>query len=1295
MAINVQHLKDWLAKPEEAELPESIKARNIAAWLARPDSTVDDVKGLIDTVFPLLKAEDNKAEFIAALMLKPGIVLPMRIMIVDILPSFHGGIKLLVLSIWLSMSNNENDANAIVTPMLHTFQPHAEQLQPKVSVSPDIESIRQMFTNESEQAILIAGWLRNPVHNLSEDIFTKIYPLIQGKMFRAEERTLASFASKPDAPRGEHAKKLMFVLSLNRQNDPENRSVIKEWAENRYKTLDAQDVLDALTLLDKENDKFVLASAWLGIREHQDPLVLLQFLPLLKNPEHQSRLSSGLVSTLRHSFPVKYSISIESLLQIAPYISEGDRSDRIYEWLTVTDNTLNDDEFNQLMDLSAAGKRKDDIVNTWVKDKGKTLTLAQLIKYIPHHEKDSEKSFIKEWMDLPKNKDNLSALVSILSAYPKLFHSYEKRVKIEAAIKNGKEIHEDDAIKTLALFGEPEEKTDVASIFLSKGEFIITTRVFQAILESIGDSAQSIKVKSRFAELWLYRTENKGNFEALDFAIPLLSDVNNAKMDILTWIKESKEKINTETLIKFMSSAKIEDELRCEFFTKWLEEADNSFSADQMLAVLKTFDHKSDNEPNLYESRLILAWIERKNAKYTIDDVLNVLEHMKNKTGQSTLQSRWIHNVVAKKEPLSGSIKSLQELCSANFGNKWKILEMVALWLSNSDNKPTAANITLLLPEFGDDSTKNTLIEMFISAYGGTVDATSLMTMLLFLKSDSYYARDLISAWIRQESDAEKKYKRFTDLIDAKAFGSPYAEAGIKKIIHVFLSNIEGLNKFPDLCKHLYPNSEHMQVTFFKELFPILYMRPQMTLDRANQLMCELTKRLAGAFHETDPCLELLQLGKQYGIKPIDILTIANNRLASKYVSLAQVLDKPLMDALKPAARGKLLVLFGELPQDTKLCALFAYADINRDLEALFTDMVEPEVILGIEQHFRPSASSPYMTDSEHAALTKAFNVDPLPEMGRLCDYLKSKVSPTPSIAQSISNLNYAVKSVNQETSTEIEYKKKFIELLKVMDKDVNDSVKQKAVTEFFDFITGTQQGENQGTKLYMLFNALKQELVYLFSEKNGISNYLGILAGLADGCVANISMKTKMYIYGKLIDPKNENPQDVILYLFLCDHIAYPFFETGDKLGGSAAGEGADVFENLELRALHISVPGLLAGIAAEFYDLSEAPKNFVECKPKIMPAKYIKPLATPEECTQFYDNLYDAYGENDDLTQGLHDSFKQEAKVASDLIVRKAMPELLNTPYLEEFKKDCEKWLSADFEPEANPVAQRSRPK
>jgi hypothetical protein len=37
----------------------------------------------------------------------------------------------------------------------------------------------------------------------------------------------------------------------------------------------------------------------------------------------------------------------------------------------------------------------------------------------------------------------------------------------------------------------------------------------------------------------------------------------------------------------------------------------------------------------------------------------------------------------------------------------------------------------------------------------------------------------------------------------------------------------------------------------------------------------------------------------------------------------------------------------------------------------------------------------------------------------------------------------------------------------------------------------------------------------------------------------------------------------------------------------------------------------------------------------------------------------------------QGLHDSFRQEANIASYLILRKAMPELLNSPYLETFNK------------------------
>lgn len=217
--------------------------------------------------------------------------------------------------------------------------------------------------------------------------------------------------------------------------------------------------------------------------------------------------------------------------------------------------------------------------------------------------------------------------------------------------------------------------------------------------------------------------------------------------------------------------------------------------------------------------------------------------------------------------------------------------------------------------------------------------------------------------------------------------------------------------------------------------------------------------------------------------------------------------------------------------------------------------------------------------------------------------------------------------------------------------------------------------------------------MAFLFSKKDGITNYLATLSGIGHGCVANISMKTKMYVYGELF----KDIQDRYLYPFYCEKIAVPFLqksEGGDKLGASATGSEADPLTNSSILQLHLSPPGMIAALSREFYAGGETYQVGAKAQQiAISPHKVIEFFLgkDSEQLRNFNDNLYDLSESYAHLPAGESEaaSLKKQAEMAAYLLLCKVVsPQsqyqrastsnaLVDDPSFERIKNHYEEWL------------------
>ncbi len=559
-------------------------------------------------------------------------------------------------------------------------------------------------------------------------------------------------------------------------------------------------------------------------------------------------------------------------------------------------------------------------------------------------------------------------------------------------------------------------------------------------------------------------------------------------------------------------------------------------------------------------------------------------------------------------------------------------------WMRDPNSDPTLEDYAKLLsmPKYKPyDYDKMEFIILMINQ-----NKLSFNTLVAILKKfdDTYYKDMVVDAWIKKVKPTEARLQKFIDLIHGNSYVSPY---DLKAIFNAFERVGFNNEQLPALCKHLYPQSEMAQVDIF-------YEAVESKKITGPNLLTHI-KEFALSLQDDDQCFVILKQGIAHGLKPVDVLMVAKNRLSSKFSSLTNLLNIPLKDALTDEGYSAVAELFKDLPEnvklsDLKLSDLFSYYDINKDMLS-FRSKLKPGILEGFNEKFEPTNKEAFISSDEHDKLT-ALNITPLPRLVDLCHYLKSNLIPVPPFGESVEKLDALIKSMGDSApkSREQQYKT-------LLEK--GDAVTSDDVLEFFKKITGIDISKNEGDKFLKLFQERKTELTYLFSQKGGALDYIAVIADIGDGCVANVGTKTTIYLYGKLLN----TPEARILYPFYCESIAVPILQPRgrDPLGSST--EGANPLSAPDILTSYVSPPGFFLGLSHHIFASDVNPK------------KIIKKLASAEEWDEYDFNIIDITDKEKVL--------KVQSKIAAYLIIRETMPEVFSHSSLNSLKKECEHFL------------------
>lgn len=470
------------------------------------------------------------------------------------------------------------------------------------------------------------------------------------------------------------------------------------------------------------------------------------------------------------------------------------------------------------------------------------------------------------------------------------------------------------------------------------------------------------------------------------------------------------------------------------------------------------------------------------------------------------------------------------------------------------------------------------------------------------------------------------------------------------------------------ICQGIYPTDEHAQVDLCKRFAGDISIKLE-----ARQ---KVIKEFLISLKDDDCCLSMLEYALQNKIPFVDsdILEIVGNRLPDRFKSIEGILkNRTAKESMGDEGWSTLKRYFGEkVDEKTPLLAIFSYYLSSKHL-AVLRELLKPEVLMEIQQNYqyRSSTDIPFVLPDQATDLVM-LGLPSLPHMGMLCKYLKDKAEElpkTPSLDKSIQKLrldiySYDLTKKEKDDNPEMAYKKLFLQLLEETATMTDKNKKTEKVVKFFEAITGLDL-KKQASKLGDLFEKRKDDLAYLFALPDGITDYIGIIYSIGEGCAANIGTKTNMYILGKLF----KDPIDQVLFPFYSEKIfnaatAVYSQEGKDILGASAT--GSDIFTNADILNLYIAPEALIAGIADE---LKEDPKRLI---------KLIKALADTNEFVNYETNMLDF--DNKDEAQNV------ETRLGAYLIIRSLMrtaeSDILANKHFEGIHAECRGLMSDDFD-------------
>lgn len=452
-------------------------------------------------------------------------------------------------------------------------------------------------------------------------------------------------------------------------------------------------------------------------------------------------------------------------------------------------------------------------------------------------------------------------------------------------------------------------------------------------------------------------------------------------------------------------------------------------------------------------------------------------------------------------------------------------------------------------------------------------------------------------------------------------------------------------------CKKMFPQNEMTQVEIFSSILPYL--------DRSKDKIQPL-KAFAESLHDDDQCLAVIHSGRNLGLQRSEILTIVNKRVRSNFKSLSQLLKLPIEESLTPDGMNEFNQSFSNADKNLTLSALFAYYALHDNI-AEFMTLLKDDVKTHIREQFVPSDASPYISQKEYAQLIE-LGVKDLPNYVELCHYLKTNLNTVPPFEENVMALNDHIASMGAQA--EGSFEQLFGELL-----DKGENATHEDVHQFFNTIMGYTIKEGEADKLYSLFknDKKKNELTFLFSMENGISDYVAIVSMSSAGCAANIGTTTNIYLISKLLKTQEAS----LLYPFFIEKVVTPILSQRgvDLLGGSS--EGINPFSEASIYQSRISPPGLYISLY----------QNLVQNE-AFKPQDIIGKLAQNDESDEFF--CSDAFLHSDNPSE-------VQAKFCAYLIIRKLLPDTFNHPSFEPYKQEMEDiWNQAEPDDAPSPRPQ-----
>lgn len=1067
---------------------------------------------------------------------------------------------------------------------------------------------------------------------------------------------------------------LIDALSSNEQSGRICPELIMLFKKNPEALKDPKTFFQkVIPLIRDEEDRTEAIYLWLKLS--QEPLPLHQFvseiLPMIpeeyqkavvprwfgmpRNKDESDKIILPALTTEHFDFINTENPDEQAIRAIFP--KESDRASLVLSWVLNPANDLDEATLIKLIDLLENDFEPFEIMAAWA---SKSVGIDRFLKILLIN-KDPIRvdRLVRTWLEIPSNlksDDEVITVISEINLRPRDFNQELQAVIVNAWLGRSENNENINAlIKFLPLIKGIDIKARVLDKFIANLDLHLSAKSLIMMLPVLAEKITQMRSRSRFSsekivEQWLVR--NASTCSVDDLIKIFMTYPSEGYIDTelgKVWLAYQSKPCDAQRLIKSLHKVAEHESAKNamgEIAAEWIKENAASCSADELIELIDIFGSNTS-----YNFLLAKAWIENQSKSCDAQTLIKILRIQ-----------------------LLNTFKLLQPIV-------YNVFSLAESWVKNNASACTVEELIQISDVFDSiTSCYSDLAKIWLENQSKPCDAQTIIKIASRL---DYPTKDVVIInWLKSITDTNLRLSAFIELIRHSDSSALFDYANV-------YDKFKGAgfqdDKIGDLAKGLFPDYEFAQVDCFKAFVRASYLH--------RELLATQLKALAASLKDSDCCLEILEFGlEKKCLEPLDILLLAKGRLSSNFLSVVELLNFPLHECLNEGCMDEIINFFGpNLPKELTLADLFSYYEVTNGLDK-FRQMVKPEIFEKIFLNYQPTEKSPYITREEQSKLV-SLGIKPLPQMVILAGYLKSKLPATPSVE---SSMLIMVKDKNMEDKDPPEWQEAFYEALIAESPASRDTVKienrQKTIFKFFQMITG-QPLAGEESKLYDLFNSLKNELAFLFSRKDGITNYLATLSGIGHGCIANISMKTKMYVYGELF----KDIQDRYLYPFYCEKIAVPFLQNsdgGDKLGASATGSEADPLRNSSILQLHLSPPGMIAALSREFY--AGGVNYEVGAKAQqiaISPHEVIEFFLgkDSEQLKNFNDNLYDLY---EHLPSGESEAaaLKKQAEMAAYLLLCKVVsPQsqyqlastsnaLVDHPSFEHIKNHYEEWLKKE---------------